>query len=146
MLNIYALNNIRDQKEINKFQIYKEVLKKCHHRIKIHSSKGESFCFYIIPEYIYGIPKYDTLNCANYIIDKLIKNGFKTIYTYPNLIYISWNHIPSEINLNFKDQLLINNKNFDSNSNNNTSQFRYIEDYKPSQNFIKRIINKKIQS
>ena len=76
MLNIYSLNNVRDQKEINKYQIYKKVLRKCHHRIKEFAKKGDSFCFYIVPEFIYGIPKYDTLSCAAYMVKKLQINGF----------------------------------------------------------------------
>lgn len=144
MLNIYSLNNVRDQKEINKFQIYREVLQKCHHRIKTFSSKGDSFCFYIIPEYIYGIPKYDTLNCANYMINKLNKNGFNVNYTYPNLLYISWQHVPSEINRKIKEKLNLNSSDKNNkldNINNNTLNYRYIDDYKHSKNFMNKLNN-----
>ena len=94
MLNINSLNNIRDQKEINKYEIYKKVLKKCHHRIKTFSHKGDSFCMYIIPEYIFGIPKYDKLSCAAYIVNKLKLNGFKIIihiliyYLFAGIIFL----------------------------------------------------------
>ena len=142
MLNIYALNNIRDQKEINRYQIYKKVLKRCHHRIKTISKKGESFCFYIVPEYIYGIPKYDTLSCANFIVKKLRNNGFKILYTYPNLIFISWNHVPSEFKVSkIKDTNIKNTI-----DNKNKSDFRYIEDYNPSKNFLKKINGKNIKT
>ena len=137
MLNIFALNNIRDQKEINRYQIYKKVLKKCHHRIKVVSSKGESFCFYVVPEYIYGVPRFDTLTCANYIVRRLQKNGFKILYTYPNLIFISRDHIPSEFKNSQKPALP------DSTNQEQTQNFRYIEDYKPSKNFLRKISKKK---
>jgi len=141
MINIYSLNNIRDQKELNKMEIYKKVLRKCHHRIITCSSKGDTFCFYIIPEYIYGIPKYNTLNCAQYIVNRLKKNKFRVLYTYPNLIYISWNHIPSEIKtkaqLNIKYENNFNNK---SNNIKNDKEYRYIEDYNHSKNFMNKII------
>ncbi len=52
MLNITTLNNTRDQKLINKYEIYSKVLNKCHHRIITASNKGDSNCFYVIPEYI----------------------------------------------------------------------------------------------
>ena len=153
MLNIYSLNNVRDQKEINKLEIYKKVLKKCHHRIKTFSSKGDSFCFYIVPEYIYGIPKYDTLNCAAYIVNKLKKNGFHVSYTYPNLIFISWGHIPSEIkNPQIKDLDIksLTNKSINNNSlikdQTNNIEYRYIEDYNPSKNFMNKLNqNKRIK-
>ena len=139
MLNIFALNNIRDQKEINRYQIYKKVLKKCHHRIKVVSSKGESFCFYVVPEYIYGVPRFDTLTCANYIVRRLQKNGFKIMYTYPNLIFISWGHIPSEFKTSQKPAI------HDSANHEQAENFRYIEDYKPSKNFLSKIGKKKVK-
>ena len=141
MLNIYSLNNVRDQKEINKFEIYKMVLKKCHHRIKVFSKKGDSCCFYIVPEFIYGIPRYDTLNCAAYIVTKLRYNGFTVNYTYPNLIFINWTDIPSEIKnpevmkINSKEPVQKILK---------QPEYRYIEDYKSSNNFLNRL-NKSVK-
>lgn len=142
MLNIYSLNNIRDQKEINKIEIYKKVLHKCHHRIITCSAKGDTFCFYIIPEYIYGIPKYNTLYCSQYIVAKLKKNKFRVLYTYPNLIYISWNHIPSEIKTKAQLNIKNDNNNNINRSNNikNDKEYRYIEDYNHSKNFMNKII------
>ena len=46
---------------------------------------------------MYGLPAYDQIKCAEYCIDKLKKNGFVVVYTYPNLMYISWEHVPSVI-------------------------------------------------
>jgi len=134
MLNIYSLNNIRDQKQINKLEIYKKVLKKCHHRIKICANKGESHCFYIIPEFIYGIPKYNTLNCALYIVNKLRQNGFNVSFTYPNLVFINWKHIPSELK---NKEIVIDNKK----QKKNKQTYRYIEDYKPLTNFTSILYN-----
>jgi len=143
MINVFALNNVRDQKEINKYGIYKKVLKKIHHRIKVIASKGDTFCFYIVPEFIFGIPKYDTLNCAEYLVKKLKMNGFKVLYTYPNLIFISWNHVPSEIKnpeiRNVDVKKIINNNRPKQIENN----YRYIDDYKPSVNFLNKL-NKRI--
>ena len=140
MLNIFALNNVRDQKELNRLEIYRKVLKKCHHRIKTISGKGDSFCWYFVPEYIYGVPKYDTLSCATYIVNKLKKNGFKVSYTYPNLVFVSWEHVPSEIknpeikNLDIK--LLASKM---EKKKIEYPEFRYIEDYQPSKNFLKKL-------
>ena len=136
MLNIHSLNNVRDQKEINKYEIYKLVLKKCHHRIKTLSSKGDSECFYVIPEYIWGIPKYDTISCAGYIVNRLKKNGFKVAYTFPNLLFVSWGHVPSEIKKATENKLKINNTNPEIN---NRLEYRYIDDYKPAKNFLTKI-------
>lgn len=138
MINVFALNNVRDQKEINKNQIYKKVLRKIHHRVKVISSKGDSFCFYIVPEFIFGIPKYDTLNCAEYLVKKLKMNGFRVLYTYPNLIFISWNHVPSEIKHPEIKNTNINNL-IETYREPKQIEYRYIEDYKPSINFLNKL-------
>tara|TARA_B000000475_G_C15987519_1_gene443658 strand:- start:1325 stop:1765 length:441 start_codon:yes stop_codon:yes gene_type:complete len=49
-------------------------------------------CWYVIPEFILGLPKYDTGSCTEYLMNKLDDNGFIVKYTYPNLLFISWNH------------------------------------------------------
>ena len=93
---IYTLNNTRDKKIINRYKIFKKVLEKCYYKIKNVSSQGASFLFYVVPEYLFGLPRYNKINCANFIIRKLNKNGFKTKFINPNLIFISWQHIPSQ--------------------------------------------------
>ena len=97
MLNIFDLNNTRDEKEIKKVEIYKNVLNKIHSKIKLHSKKSVSYVIYIIPKIILGLPLYNQISCAEYCIDKLKKNGFIVIYTYPNMLYVCWEHIPSKL-------------------------------------------------
>ena len=84
------------KKEIDKLRIniYNNVLHKIHHKIK-HTSRlkyNDRFVFYVIPEFILGVPKYNVNECTMYLIDKLSNNGFITKYTYPNLLFISWKH------------------------------------------------------
>ena len=40
------------------------------------------------PIFIFGIPSYNKNECIQYIFKKLIQNGFKVLYTHPNLFYI----------------------------------------------------------
>ncbi len=97
MINIFKLNKTRDEKEIQKVETYRRVLDKCHSRIKIQGNKGITHCMYTIPNIIFGLPAYDQIKCAEYCIERLRKNGFVVVYTYPNLLYISWEHVPSSI-------------------------------------------------
>jgi hypothetical protein len=84
MINIDELNNNSKQKEKKQNLIYDEILKKCHHKIKKTSETTTSgFCFYIIPEYIYGFPLYNFKGCILYIFKTLTKNGFEVRYTHP---------------------------------------------------------------
>ena len=97
MINIFSLNKSRDQKEIKRFTTYRKILDKCHKRIELNSTKNIGHCMYTIPKVVLGLPAYDQVKCAEYCIDKLKKNGFVVVYTYPNLLYISWDHVPSSI-------------------------------------------------
>ena len=123
MLNIDDLNNTLKEKEDKQNKIYDEILKKCHHKIKKTSETStEGFCFYVIPEYIYGFPLYNYKGCVIYLFKTLTKNGFEVKYTHPNLLFISW--IGKSNPQNYKT---IEKKN---------NGYRSIEEYKPSGNII----------
>ena len=51
----------------------------------------------MIPEFVFGIPLFNSKECIRYIIKKLMDEGFMVIYTHPNLLYISL--ICAELNL-----------------------------------------------
>ena len=78
----------------HKLKVYDRLLERIHKKIKTTARlrNSECFCFYIIPEFILGLPRYNIASCTNYIIDKLSENGFKIKYTIPNMLFISWNH------------------------------------------------------
>ena len=97
MINIFKLNKKRDQQALNKEYIFKNVLGKIHNKIEANSNKGVPQLIYIIPRIILGLPTYDQINCASYCVNKLRANGFIIVYTYPNLLFISWDHVPSTL-------------------------------------------------
>ena len=62
-----------------------------------------NFFYFLLPEFVLGIPRYDIDACNSYIIEKLKKNGFNIKYTHPNLLFISWNHyIPKYERMEYK--------------------------------------------
>lgn len=126
MININELFADKQQKEKHKEAIYDNVLKNCHNKIRraVKLSPYNNFCFYIIPKFIYGIPLYNIDKCINYLVVHLTKNGFIINYTHPNLLLISWNK-PKEIS-----------KPYDPLFNNNKSNIKSINDYKPSGSLI----------
>jgi len=63
----------------------------------------EQFCWFVVPEMIIGVPKYDQGACIAYIIDKLKENGFNVRYIHPNTLFISWLHwVPSYVRTELK--------------------------------------------
>ena len=88
-----------------RIRVYKKILNRAHQKIK-HTSRQrntEHFCFFVVPEFLVGTPRYDSAACIAYIMDKLSHNGFIVKYTHPNLLFISWQHyIPKYQRQNFK--------------------------------------------
>jgi len=127
MININDLFADQKQKEKQKEEIYDNVLKNCHNKIKraVKLSPYDNFCFYIIPKFIYGVPLYNVDKCINYLVVHLTKNGFKINYTHPNLLLISWEK-QKELSKP-SDPLFKNNTN---------TNVKSINDYKPSGSLI----------
>jgi hypothetical protein len=83
------------QKEV---ETYKKILMRIHNKIKITSRQriNNDFTTFIVPEFIVGLPRFDTLGCIGYCIEKLKENGFLVRYTHPNMLFITWRHyVPS---------------------------------------------------
>ena len=97
MINIFKLNKKRDQKNLNKEFIFRTVLRRIHNKIESRGEKGAAQTIYVIPRVILGLPTYDQIKCASYCVNKLRSNGFIIVYTYPNLLFISWDHVPSTL-------------------------------------------------
>ena len=93
-LNLDELFTQDKEDNSNKTKVYQKILQRVHHKIKLTSRQRNNMkcCWFVIPEFILGLPKYDTGACTAYVMDKLDENGFIVKYTYPNLLFISWNH------------------------------------------------------
>ena len=165
-INIDELYVRKRELENNKLKIYKTILNRVHKKIKISSRQlhNNQFTFFVIPEFIVGIPMYDIASCTAFIIDKLKENGFVIKYTYPNLLFISWAHHLDKakrveikkvygVNVNSKGEIIDdtkskNNDNTNSNPNAlilkdknvsisaNKKEYKSISDYKPTGNLI----------
>jgi len=142
-INIDELYDTKKEKDLNKLGIYKKILSRVHVRIKTTSRQptNNNACWFIVPEIIIGVPKYDHGSCIAYILDQLRDNGFIVRYTHPNLLFISWNHwVPSYVRNEIKnktgvqvdelgnvvkkdDEDTSDNSNNNSNSNYNNNNF-----------------------
>jgi hypothetical protein len=123
MANIFTLENFSDfsekiniddlyekkrQLDVSKLELFKKILNRIHVRIKTTARQNidEKFCWFVVPEVIIGIPKYDQAACIAYIMDTLQTNGFQVRYFHPNTIFISWNHwVPSYVRTEIKKKM-----------------------------------------
>jgi len=110
-LNIDELYERKRQKSLNQLELFNKILNRIHVRIKTTSRQkiDEQFCWFVVPEIIIGVPKFDQAQCIAYIIDKLQQNGFKVKYIHPNTLFISWQHwVPSYVRNELKKKTGIN--------------------------------------
>lgn len=164
-VNLDELYEKKQQQDLNTLEVYNKVLNRIHNKIK-HTSRlntNDQHCWYVIPEMIIGIPKYDNGACIAYIINKLSENGFSIRYTHPNLIFISWKHwVPSYVRNEIKkktgiivdgygnevkkednkannnensDMLMYQNKSINV-ENKDKDKYKSVNSYKPSGNLI----------
>ena len=104
-INIDELYEKKQQYDVNKLALFNKILNRVHVRIRTTSKQkiNDRCCWYVVPEIIIGVPKYDQAGCIAYIMDKLQTNGFHIKYIHPNTIFISWVHwVPSYVRTEFK--------------------------------------------
>jgi len=126
-LNIDDLYEKKKNHDLGKLTLFNKILNRVHVRIKTTSRQNinEQFCWFIVPEIIIGVPKYDNASCIAYLLDKLKKNGFNVNYTHPNTLFISWKHwVPSYVRAEIKNKtgIIVNEygEKIDENNNNTT--------------------------
>lgn len=110
-INIDELYEKKRQTDVNKLELFKKILNRIHIRIKTTAKQNntERSCWYVIPEIIIGVPRYDQGACIAYVMDTLQKNGFQVRYFHPNTIFISWNHwVPTYVRTEIKKKMGIN--------------------------------------
>ena len=104
-INIDELYEKKRQIDLSKLELFKKILNRIHVRIKTTSkhSINEKFCWFVVPEIIIGVPKYDQSGCIAYLMNTLQDNGFNVRYFHPNTLFICWEHwIPSYVRNEFK--------------------------------------------
>ena len=104
-INIDELYEKKKQNDQNKLELFKKILNRIHVRIKTTAKQSahEKFCWFVVPETIIGVPKYDQAGCIAYIMNSLQENGFNVKYFHPNTLFICWEHwVPSYIRTEIK--------------------------------------------
>lgn len=104
-INIDELYEKKRQVDLNKLELYRKLLNRIHVRIKTTAKQNihEKFCWFVVPEIMIGVPKYDQGACIAYLMNTLQENGFKVRYFHPNTLFICWDHwVPSYVRTEIK--------------------------------------------
>ena len=104
-INIDDLYEKKRQYDLNQLALFNKILNRIHVKIKTTSRQkmDEQFCWYIVPEIIIGVPKFDQGACIAYLLDKLQGNGFAARYVHPNMLFVCWKEwVPSYVRTELK--------------------------------------------
>jgi len=126
-LKISELFETTNKKNLMRLEIYDDVLVKCHKRIKYNSTLERTYCFFQIPEFIFGVPLYKVEEMRIYIINSLKKDGLQVMYINPNWLFISWSNSGMKKIANSTNKL---------NKKINQSQYKSTDNYKPTGSLI----------
>jgi hypothetical protein len=153
-LNIDELYEKKQQHDLNKLALFNKLLNRIHIKIKLASRQkiDEQFCWFLVPETIIGVPKYDQGAGIAYLIDKLKLNGFNVRYIHPNMLFISWMHfVPSYIRTELKNKtgIVVNEfgKIIDEKNNEENDKLKEISNFSldPNNDFMLNIKNADVQ-
>ena len=79
-LNLHELQKFQLSRANKQYDYFEEVLKKCHHKIRISASNFEVQCFFSIPQFILGLPSYSQKLCCEYVMNRLIQDDLKVLF------------------------------------------------------------------
>ena len=146
-INLDELYEKKKKHDIQTTNNYNKILTRIHSKIKTTARLqiDDHYCWFIVPEVMIGVPKYNQSLCIAYVIDKLSENGFNVRYTHPNMLFISWEHwVPNYVRDEIKKKKgihidgfgnIIKSKDKELNTNNSiSSQFKINEKKKNSDN------------
>jgi len=116
-INLDDLYNRQHNLKLARESNYNKILKRIHNKIKMTSIMfiDQYHTFFIIPEIMLGVPRYNVQHCLAYVTNKLTDNGFYVQYIHPNTIFISWQHYLPQ----YKREMIreVHGVNVDSNGN-----------------------------
>lgn len=92
-INIDDLYERKKQSDLNKLALFKKMLARIHVRIKtVARTTKDNFCWFVVPEVMLGVPRFDHAGCVAYLVHTLQTNGFRVQYFHPNMLFICWEH------------------------------------------------------
>jgi len=134
-INLDELFRKRMHSNIQTVKTYNLILDRIHKRMKTTSRQrnDNQSCWFVVPEVMLGVPRYDVRPCIAYLVKELEDNELRVQYTHPNLLFISWAHwIPDYVRMEVKKQT---GAHIDGTGAKKESKFNPIDSYKPTGRF-----------
>ena len=89
-LSVNDLNRYMEIKRRDKYATFEKIHEQCQKQILKYANHDKYRCFFTVPEFILGLPRYNLNAAILYVIEKLKSKGFLIKYYHPNILYVSW--------------------------------------------------------
>jgi hypothetical protein len=99
-----TLYSEQEKRDALKLKTYNNILETVHNKIRIISRmpNSDKSIMFAVPEFVIGVPRFNTRDCIIYLAWNLRNSKFEVRYCKPNLLYISWKkhdeHYRQELN------------------------------------------------
>lgn len=90
MLSVHEVNRFMDGKRQDKFATFEKIYQQCQKTIMKYAENDRYRCFFVVPEFLLGLPVYNLNAAITYIVEKTTTKGFLVKYFHPNILYICW--------------------------------------------------------
>ena len=90
MVKAHELVKQQKEREERKNKTFDKIYLVIEKKITLASAGDYYQTWYLIPEFLVGLPLYSVEDCRKYIQKKLKNNGFETEFFLPNILLIKW--------------------------------------------------------
>lgn len=90
MVKAYELIKQQKEREERRNLTYDKIYTLIEKKIILASSGNYYHTWYLVPEFLVGLPIYSIDECQKYIQNKLKNDGFETEFYHPNILFIKW--------------------------------------------------------
>lgn len=77
-------------KERERVKVYDALLERCHNKIISYSRLGGVRVSYTIPAFLFGLPIYNQQSAYEFVVSRLISEGFSVTRTHDYTLLVSW--------------------------------------------------------
>ena len=86
---LYSEQEKRDELRL---KTYNNILSQVHNKIRVIAKmpKNDKSLLFTVPEFVVGVPRFNTRDCILYLAWNLRNSNFDVQYYQPNLLWISW--------------------------------------------------------
>ena len=87
-----SLYSEQEKRDALRLKTYNNILEQVHTKIKIIAKQpnNDKSLLFVVPEFVLGVPRFNTRDCIVYLAWNLRNNSFDVQYYHPNLLFISW--------------------------------------------------------